>query len=134
MSECANYILNGNDYQYEMNAPLNDAGEELIAGHSFDYDTHVSAVGSVINSFAIPGVESHCLFLDNARQALRFQKRLVETFTRIYTHDLLKMRGYRRRLSAYKMPQISVHGYFKTAMLTLAAQLRKTATTHIKLH
>ncbi|MCK5922290.1 MAG: FAD-dependent oxidoreductase, partial [Methylococcales bacterium] len=37
-------------------------------------------------------------------------------------------------LSLYKMHQIEVHGYFKTAMLTLATRLRKTATSHIKLH
>ncbi|MCI0734302.1 MAG: NAD(P)/FAD-dependent oxidoreductase, partial [Methylococcaceae bacterium] len=66
---------------------LNDAGEELIAGRSFTYDTLVIAVGSVSNSFGIPGVESHCLFLDNAGQAFRFQKQLVETFMRIYTSD-----------------------------------------------
>jgi NADH dehydrogenase len=37
-------------------------------------------------------------------------------------------------LSLYKMHQIKVHGYFKTAMLTLTTRLQKTATSHIKLH
>lgn len=64
---------------------LNDAGEELIAGRAFSYDTLVIAVGSVSNSFGIPGVESNCMFLDTARQAFRFQKHLVETFMRIYS-------------------------------------------------
>ncbi|MGR9108194.1 MAG: NAD(P)/FAD-dependent oxidoreductase [Gammaproteobacteria bacterium] len=66
---------------------LNDAGEELIAGRTFHYDTLVIAVGSVSNSFRIPGVESHCQFLDNAAQAFRFQKQLVETFMRVYSRE-----------------------------------------------
>ncbi len=66
---------------------LNDAGEELIARRSFDYDSLVIAVGSVSNSFGIPGVERYCQFLDNASQAFRFQKNLVETFMRVYSRD-----------------------------------------------
>jgi len=64
---------------------LNEEGEELISRRSFSYDTLVIAVGSVSNSFGIPGVEKHCQFLDNARQAFKFQKHLIQTFMRIYS-------------------------------------------------
>jgi len=64
---------------------LNEEGEELISRRSFIYDTLVIAVGSVSNSFGIRGVEKHCQFLDNARQAFKFQKHLIQTFMRIYS-------------------------------------------------
>ena len=79
--------LDRNNRQIVLAPTLNDAGEELIARRSFSYDTLVIAVGSVSNSFGIPGVNSHCQFLDNTRQAFIFQKKLVETFMRIYNRD-----------------------------------------------
>lgn len=72
---------------------LNDAGEELIAGRWFHYDTLVITVGSVSNSFGIPGVERYCQFLDNTRQAFRFQKHLIETFMKIYSRDPVENQG-----------------------------------------
>jgi NADH dehydrogenase len=72
---------------------LNDEGEELISRRSFSYDTLVIAVGSVSNSFAILGVEKHFQFLDNARQAFRFQKHLIQTFMRIYSRRLSNGKG-----------------------------------------
>lgn len=72
---------------------VNEAGEELIPARSFSYDTLVIAVGSVSNSFGIPGVEKHCQFLDTARQALRFQQTLLETFMRIYSRDVGESAG-----------------------------------------
>ncbi|PKM11362.1 MAG: FAD-dependent oxidoreductase [Gammaproteobacteria bacterium HGW-Gammaproteobacteria-3] len=57
-----------------------ESGEQLIPGRTFAYDTLVMAVGSVSNSFNIKGVAEHCLFLDSAAQAFKFQKRLVEAY------------------------------------------------------
>ncbi len=91
---------------------LNDEGEELIPRRSFSYDTLVIAVGSVSNSFAIQGVEKHCQFLDNARQAFRFQKHLVQTFMRIYS----------RRPSRGKGMSIAIIGAGATGV-ELAAEL-----------
>ncbi len=59
---------------------LNDQGQELIPRRTFQYDTLVMAVGSVSNTFNIPGVDTHCMFLDTVAQAFRFQKQLVETY------------------------------------------------------
>lgn len=63
---------------------LNDQGVELIPKRTFTYDTLVMAVGSVSNTFNIPGVDQHCLFIDTTAQAFRFQKRLVETYIRTH--------------------------------------------------
>ena len=59
---------------------VNDQGLELIPRRTFKYDTLVMAVGSVSNTFNIPGVDKHCMFLDTTAQAFRFQKHLVETY------------------------------------------------------
>jgi len=63
---------------------LNDKGEELIPGRTFNYDTLVMAVGSVSNTFNIKGVAEHCLFLDTTSQAFNFQKQLFETYMKKY--------------------------------------------------
>lgn len=63
---------------------LNDKGEELIPGRTFDYDTLVMAIGSVSNSFNIKGVAEHCLFLDSTMQAFSFQKFLFESYLKQY--------------------------------------------------
>ena len=91
---------------------LNEEGEELISRRSFSYDTLVIAVGSVSNSFGIPGVEKHCQFLDNARQAFKFQKHLIQTFMRIYS----------RRPSNGKGMSIAIIGAGATGV-ELAAEL-----------
>lgn len=65
----------------------NDAGEELIPGRSFPYDTLVLSVGSVSNSYDIPGVDKYCQFLDSSSEAFKFQKHLVETFMRVHVRE-----------------------------------------------
>jgi len=65
----------------------NDAGEELIPGRSFPYETLVISVGSVSNSYGIPGVEAYCQFLDSSGEAFKFQKYLVETFMRVHVRE-----------------------------------------------
>ena len=59
---------------------VNKQGVELVPRRRFHYDTLVLAVGSVSNTFNIPGVEQHCLFIDTTKQAFRFQKQLVERY------------------------------------------------------
>jgi NADH:quinone reductase (non-electrogenic) len=59
-------------------APIEDAeGREVIPRRSLSYDTLVIAVGSTSNDFGIPGVQEHCLYLDNYQQAERLQQRLL---------------------------------------------------------
>ncbi len=59
-------------------------GEELLPRRVFSYDTLVLAVGSISNTFNIPGIQEHCLFLDTTTQAFNFQKQLVEAYIRNY--------------------------------------------------
>lgn len=63
---------------------LSSDGEELIPSRTFRYDTLVMSVGSVSNTFGIPGVQQHCMFLDSVAQAFKFQKRLVETYIKLH--------------------------------------------------
>ena len=65
---------------------LNENGEEVIPGRSFEYDYLIIAVGSVSNDFGIPGVQEHCLFLDTLVQAQRFQQRLLNQLLFMHTH------------------------------------------------
>ena len=64
---------------------LSDEGDEVIPERRFSYDTLVFAVGSLSNDFGIPGVQEHCLFLDNTEQAERFQKKLLNSMLRAHT-------------------------------------------------
>ena len=66
---------------------INEEGVEIIPRRSFPYDTLVLAVGSVSNDFKIPGVTEHCWFLDNKKEAVTFQKRLMERLIRSVTHS-----------------------------------------------
>lgn len=65
-------------------ATLNSEGRELIPARVFSYDTLVLAVGSVSNTFNIPGVREYSRFLDSAEQAYLFQKQLVEAFMSLH--------------------------------------------------
>ncbi len=62
---------------------LDDDGSELVGRHSIRYDYLVIAVGSVSNDFGIPGVQQHCLFLDDRPQADRFRSRLLNHCLRV---------------------------------------------------
>lgn len=62
----------------------NASGEEIIPRRTFAYDTLVMAVGSVSNTFNIPGVEEHCMFLDMTSQAFKFQRQLVESYIKAH--------------------------------------------------
>lgn len=43
-----------------------------------DYDKLVITVGSVSNTFGIPGVEEHAFFLKDVQDARNIRKRLIE--------------------------------------------------------
>ena len=46
------------------------------------YDTLVIAVGGICNDFGTPGVQEHCMFLDNHSQADQVQRRLLNACLR----------------------------------------------------
>jgi len=58
-------------------AVLDDGGAEVIPRRAIRYDTLVIAIGSVSNSFNVPGVMEHAFLLDSPEQADRLHKRVV---------------------------------------------------------
>lgn len=69
-------------------APIFDDQNELLSNkRTINYDTLVLAVGSVSNDFGVPGVAEHCLYLDTTVEAENFHKRLVKTYTQIFSSD-----------------------------------------------
>ena len=56
---------------------LDERGAEVIPRRVLHYDTLVLAVGSITNSFGVPGVAEYAFALDSAEEADRFHQRLV---------------------------------------------------------
>lgn len=69
-------------------APFVDDGEEEIAGaRMFPYDTLVVAIGSLTNDFGTPGVSEHAIPLEDAKQAERFHRRLINACIRAHAQE-----------------------------------------------
>lgn len=62
---------------------IDETGDHILPERSESYDILVLAIGSVSNDFGVEGVKEHCIFLDSADQARRFQKLLVNRFIRL---------------------------------------------------
>lgn len=59
-------------------APVLDENQhEVIPQRNISYDFLVIAVGSISNTFGIPGVKENCFFLDKLFQAERFQRHFL---------------------------------------------------------
>ena len=56
---------------------LDERGSEVIPRRTLRYDTLVIAIGSVANTFGVPGVAEHAYALESAAEADRFHKRLI---------------------------------------------------------
>ena len=56
---------------------LDERGEEVIPRRRLRYDTLVIAIGSVANTFGVPGVAEHAYALESAAEADRFHRRLI---------------------------------------------------------
>ncbi|WP_246694300.1 NAD(P)/FAD-dependent oxidoreductase [Mesorhizobium sp. M2E.F.Ca.ET.209.01.1.1] len=61
---------------------FDDDGRQVIPPRVLGYDTLVMAVGSVSNDFGTPGAARHAIALDNAEQAARFNKRMIDACLR----------------------------------------------------
>lgn len=59
-----------------------DDGAGPIPERRLGYDMLVIAVGSTANDFGVQGVEEHCVFLDDLRQATALQQRLLRDMLR----------------------------------------------------
>ena len=69
-------------------APFVDDGQEEVAGaRAFPYDTLVVAIGSLTNDFGTPGVMEHAIPLEDAKQAERFHRRLVNAVIRAHAQS-----------------------------------------------
>ncbi len=65
-------------------APLLDGeSAEIIGRQSIRYDYLVIAIGSVANSYATPGADKNCIFLDDRDQADRFRLKLLNQCLRV---------------------------------------------------
>jgi len=56
---------------------LDERGGEVIPRRTLRYDTLVVAIGSVANTFGVPGVDEHAYALESATEADRFHRRLI---------------------------------------------------------
>ena len=58
-------------------AIVDERGVEVIPRRTLGYDTLVIAIGSVANTFGVPGVAEHAFALESADEADRFHRRLI---------------------------------------------------------
>jgi NADH:ubiquinone reductase (H+-translocating) len=68
--------------QVHLAAMQDEDGEEITPARSFHYDTLVIAIGSVTNDFGTPGVREFAMPLENAEQAQRLNRQLVNACIR----------------------------------------------------
>lgn len=66
---------------------FDDEGEVIVPARRIDYDILVLAVGSRINDFGTPGVESHAFALESTQEADRFHRRLINAFLRAHAQS-----------------------------------------------
>ncbi len=65
-------------------APMRDEdGVQFLPETRINYDYLVMALGSVCNDFNTPGIQEHCIFLDNPGQARRFRSKMINCFLRL---------------------------------------------------
>jgi len=70
-------------------APIMDGDQELLPARTIVYDYLVVAIGSVAKDFGIPGVHTHCWFLDTTQQALDIKNTLRKHFLRYAREERL---------------------------------------------
>jgi NADH:ubiquinone reductase (H+-translocating) len=68
--------------QVRLAAMRDEDGVEITPARSFHYDTLVIAIGSVTNDFGTPGVREFAMPLENAEQAQRLNRQLVNACIR----------------------------------------------------
>lgn len=97
-------------------APTRDErGDEVIPRRSLRYDTLVIAIGSVANTFGVPGVAEHAYALESAAEADRFHRRLINACIQA---------NYRSESAAARLRVVIVGG--GATGVELAAELHNT--------
>lgn len=51
-----------------------EKGNEIIPKRTLEYDILILSIGSVSNTFDLPGVQQHCIFLDSKYEIKKFRK------------------------------------------------------------
>lgn len=64
-----------------------EKGKLLIPGRTLPYDTLIIAIGSVSNTFDVPGVEEHCIALDSQSAAESFHQQLINSCIRAQVQE-----------------------------------------------
>jgi NADH dehydrogenase len=64
-----------------------DEGRAITQGSALPYDTLVIAIGSTTNDFGTPGVREHAIALETPQQAVRFNRRLVNSCIRAHAQE-----------------------------------------------
>jgi len=95
---------------------MDERGEEVIPRRTLRYDTLVIAIGSVSNTFGVPGVAEHAFALETAAEADRFHRRLINACIQA---------NYRPKGSAPTQLRVVIVGGGATGV-ELAAELHNT--------
>ena len=66
---------------------VDDGQEEVAGARAIPYDTLVVAIGSLTDAFGTPGVAEYAISLDDAKQAGRFHRRLVNACIRAHSQS-----------------------------------------------
>jgi NADH dehydrogenase len=68
--------------------PIRDErGDEVLPRRRLSYDTLIIAIGSVANTFGVPGVAEHAYALESAEEADRFHRRLINACLQANYHS-----------------------------------------------
>ncbi len=95
---------------------MDERGEEVIPRRTLRYHTLVIAIGSVANTFGVPGVAEHAFALETAAEADRFHRRLINACSQA---------NYRPKGSAPAQLRLVIVGGGATGV-ELAAELHNT--------
>ena len=68
--------------ELKLQAVKDDEGREMLPERLVPYDMLVFCVGSTTNDFGVPGVATHAISLDTARDAKRFHRKLLAASVR----------------------------------------------------
>lgn len=68
-------------------ATLDEYGAEITPPGSLHYDTLVMALGSQTNDFGTQGAAQHAITIDSLAQAMRFHRRLIDSYLRAQTQQ-----------------------------------------------
>lgn len=70
-----------------------EKGKLLIPGRTLSYDTLIIAIGSVSNTFDVPGVAEHCIALDSQPAAESFHQQLINSCIRAQVQETAQQPG-----------------------------------------